>query len=138
MGLHRPEILTGKSIFLLVGGLAIGAVNGETGYASVEPFSGDPFRGALVLFLLALGIDAAQKFGALRTGAIGLIVFATLFPLIVGSGAVAIGTPADSTPEGPAILGVLCAGASYIAAPRPCGCPSPTRTSPTPSRPASG
>lgn len=111
------EILTGKSILLLVGGLTIGAIIGETGYASVEPFFGDPFRGILVLFLLALGIDAAQKFGALRTGAVGLIAFAILFPLIVGSAAVLVGTLAGLDTGGAAILGVLCASASYIAAP---------------------
>ncbi len=94
------EILTGKSILLLVGGLAIGAVIGESGYASVEPFFGEPFRGALVLFLLALGIDAARRFGALRTGAVGLIAFAILFPLVVGSTAVLVGPPRGSTPEG--------------------------------------
>jgi len=111
------EILTGKSILLLVGGLAIGAVIGESGYASVEPFFGEPFRGALVLFLLALGIDAARRFGALRTGAVGLIAFAILFPLVVGSTAVLVGSAAGLYTGGAAILGVLCASASYIAAP---------------------
>lgn len=111
------EILTGKSILLLVGGLAIGAVIGESGYASVEPFFGEPFRGALVLFLLALGIDAARRFGALRTGAVGLIAFAILFPLVVGSTAVLVGSAAGLDTGGAAILGVLCASASYIAAP---------------------
>lgn len=111
------EILTGKSILLLVGGLVIGAVIGKTGYTAVEPFFGDAFRGALVLFLLALGIDAAQRFGALRTGAIGLVAFAILFPLVVGSVAVAVGSVAGLDTGGAAILGVLCASASYIAAP---------------------
>jgi hypothetical protein len=111
------EIVTGKSILLLVGGLIIGAIIGEPGYAGVEPFFSDPFRGALTLFLLALGIDAAQRFGALRTGAVGLITFAILFPLVVGSAAVTIATLAGLDQGGAAILGVLCASASYIAAP---------------------
>lgn len=111
------EILTGKSILLLVGGLLIGATIGQNGYESIEPFFGDPFRGALVLFLLALGIEAAQKFGALRSGAAGLVVFAILFPIIVGSVAVLAGTAAGLGVGGAAVLGVLCASASYIAAP---------------------
>lgn len=111
------EILTGKSILLLVGGLVMGAVLGEAGYVSVAPFFADPFRGALTLFLLALGIDAARKFGQLRSGALGLIPFAILFPLIVGSAAVAAGSLAGLEVGGAAILGVLCASASYIAAP---------------------
>ncbi len=111
------EIVTGKSILLLVGGLGIGAVIGETGYASVEPVFGDLFRGALVLFLLALGIEAAQRFGALRHGAVGLIVFAVIFPPTVGSATVLLGTAAGLGVGGAAILGVLAASASYIAAP---------------------
>ncbi|TQJ30264.1 sodium-dependent bicarbonate transport family permease [Microbacterium sp. SLBN-146] len=111
------EILTGKSILLLVGGLVMGALIGEAGYAGVEPFFGDAFRGALVLFLLALGIDAARQFGALRTGAVGLVTFAILFPLVVGSAAVVTGTFAGLDTGGAAVLGVLCASASYIAAP---------------------
>ncbi|WP_169582027.1 MULTISPECIES: sodium-dependent bicarbonate transport family permease [Microbacterium] len=111
------EILTGKSILLLAGGLAIGAIVGEAGYAPIEPFFGDPFRGALVLFLLALGIEAAHKFAALRTSTAGLIAFAIGFPLLIGSAAVLAGAAAGLGVGGAAILGVLCASASYIAAP---------------------
>ena len=111
------EIVTGKSILLLVGGLAIGAVIGDTGYASVEPLFGDLFRGALVLFLLALGLEAAHRFGALRRGAVGLVAFAIVFPLTIGSLTVLLGGAAGLGVGGAAILGVLCASASYIAAP---------------------
>lgn len=111
------EIVTGKSILLLVGGLVIGAVIGEKGFESVEPVFGDLFSGALVLFLLALGIEAAQRFGALRHGALGLIVFAVAFPLAVGCATVVLGSVAGLGVGGSAILGVLCASASYIAAP---------------------
>ncbi|WP_395638492.1 sodium-dependent bicarbonate transport family permease [Pseudolysinimonas sp.] len=111
------EIVTGKSILLLVGGLAIGAVIGPAGYASVEPLFGELFRGVLVLFLLALGIEAAQRIGALRRGALGLILFAAFFPLAVGSLTVLLGSAAGLGVGGAAILGVLCASASYIAAP---------------------
>lgn len=111
------EILTGKSILLLAGGLVIGAIIGDAGYAPIEPFFGEPFRGALVLFLLALGIEAANKFAALRTSTAGLIAFAVGFPLIVGSAAVLAGASAGLGVGGAAILGVLCASASYIAAP---------------------
>lgn len=111
------EIVTGKSILLLVGGLAIGAAIGDTGYAGVEPLFGELFRGALVLFLLALGIEAAQRFGALRHGAVGLVLFAIGFPLAIGSLTVLLGSAAGLGVGGSAILGVLCASASYIAAP---------------------
>lgn len=111
------EIITGKSILLLVGGLAIGAAIGEPGYAPVAPLFSDLFRGALVLFLLALGIEAASRFGTLRRGAFGLIVFSIVFPALVGSLTVLAASAAGLGLAGSAILGVLCASASYIAAP---------------------
>ncbi|MEQ1736207.1 MAG: sodium-dependent bicarbonate transport family permease [Rhodoglobus sp.] len=116
-GATLHEIVTGKSILLLTGGMAMGAIIGEGGYASVEPLFGDLFRGALVLFLLALGIEAAQHFGALRHGALGLVVFATVFPLVTGTLTVLLGSAVGLGVGGSAILGVLCASASYIAAP---------------------
>jgi hypothetical protein len=111
------EILTGKSILLLVGGLAMGAAIGEPGYAPVAPLFSDLFRGALVLFLLALGIEAGTRFGNLRRGAAGLIVFALVFPATVGTLTVLVASAAGLGLAGSAILGVLCASASYIAAP---------------------
>lgn len=116
-GATLHEIVTGKSILLLVGGLGIGAVIGEAGFAGIKPLFGDLFFGALVLFLLALGIEAAQRFGALRHGAVGLVVFAVIFPLTIGSLTVVVGSAAGLGIGGAAILGVLCASASYIAAP---------------------
>jgi uncharacterized protein len=111
------EILAGKSILLLVGGLAIGALIGQSGYVSIEPVFGAPFRGVLVLFLLALGVEAARRFGALRHGAVGLVAFAIVFPLVVGVLTVMLGAAAGLGVGGSMILGVLCASASYIAAP---------------------
>ncbi len=111
------EIVAGKSILLLLGGLAIGAIIGHPGYESVEPVFGDLFRGALVLFLLALGMEAARSAGALRHGAVGLIGFAIAFPLVIGSLTVLLGSALGLSAGGAAILGVLCASASYIAAP---------------------
>ena len=111
------EIVTGKSVFLLVGGLALGAIIGEPGYATISPLFTDLFRGALVLFLLGLGIEAGTRLPALRHGAGGLIVFALIFPPAVGALAVTAGSLAGLDIGGAAILGVLCGSASYIAAP---------------------
>jgi hypothetical protein len=111
------EIVTGKSIFLLVGGLAMGALIGDTGYASISPLFTDLFRGALVLFLLGLGIEAGTRLPALKRGAGGLVLFALIFPPAVGALAVTVGSFAGLDLGGAAILGVLCGSASYIAAP---------------------
>jgi hypothetical protein len=55
------EVLAGRSILLLAGGLVIGFAAGPQGYKSVAPFFADPFQGALCLFLLELGMVAARR-----------------------------------------------------------------------------
>jgi len=47
------------SIFLLIGGMAIGALCGAGKIAGVAPFFIDPFKGVLCLFLLELGMVIA-------------------------------------------------------------------------------
>lgn len=116
-GATLHEVLTGKSVLLLVGGLAIGMVVGPAGYAPIAPVFTDGFRGVLVLFLLALGLEVGQRLSTLRSGGPGLVVFALLFPLASGVLGVATGALIGMDVGGAAILGVLCASASYIAAP---------------------
>lgn len=111
------EVLTGKSVLLLVGGLAIGVIAGPTGYAPIAPVFTDGFRGVLVLFLLALGLEVGHRLGTIRDGGWGLVVFAVLFPLAAGGLGVATGSLIGMGVGGAAIFGVLCASASYIAAP---------------------
>lgn len=111
------ELVTGTSILLLVGGLLIGALIGPDGFAPIAPVFTDAFRGVLVLFLLGLGITAAQQIGALRQGAVGLVGFAILSPIVVVSAITALGALVGLGVGGAVVLGILCASASYIAAP---------------------
>ncbi len=111
------EVLAGKSIVLLVGGLFIGWAVGAKGFAVVEPVFGDPFRGVLVLFLLGLGLEAGARLRSARTAGVGLLLFAILFPLAAGALGVLAGAAIGMPEGGAAVLGVLCASASYIAAP---------------------
>ena len=60
------EVLTGKSILLLIGGLIIGAIASDSGQAAVEPFFITLFPGVLCLFLLDLGSLAAERFEFVR------------------------------------------------------------------------
>ena len=46
------ELLAGRSVLLLVGGLVIGFLSGDTSYKAVAPVFTTLFQGALVLFLL--------------------------------------------------------------------------------------
>lgn len=111
------ELVTGTSILLLVGGLLIGAIIGPDGFTPIAPVFTDAFRGVLVLFLLGLGITAAQQIRALRQGAVGLVGFAIFYPLVVVSAITALGALVGLGVGGAVVLGILCASASYIAAP---------------------
>ena len=111
------EVLSGKSIVLLVGGLALGAASGTAGFATIEPFFGGLFTGVLTLFLLELGIVAGRRLPDVRKTGVGLVAFGTIFPILAGLAGVTGGLLAGLSVGGAALLGVLSASSSYIAAP---------------------
>ena len=111
------EVITGKSIVLLVGGLLIGWLANREGIEKVEPLFKELFAGVLVLFLLDLGTLAAQRLKTLKEVGIRLVVFAIVMPLVFGALGVAGGTIAGLSVGGAAVLGAMSASASYIAAP---------------------
>jgi len=111
------EVITGRSILLLVGGLVIGYISGPTGYERVEPFFGALFTGVLTLFLLEMGILAGRRLGDARKVGFGLVVFAVGFPVFSGALGVVTGIFVGLSIGGATLLGVLVASASYIAAP---------------------
>ena len=111
------EVLSGRSIVLLVGGLALGAITGATGFSAIEPLFGGLFTGVLTLFLLELGIVAGRRLGDVRQSGAGVVVFALVFPVLAGATGVVAGLLAGLSLGGATLLGVLSASASYIAAP---------------------
>lgn len=111
------EVITGKSVVLLLGGLVIGALSGEAGMERVKPFFVDPFYGALTLFLMDLGMVAASRFAALRQVGFRLLLYGTLLPLFHGAIGVYLGHLAGLSLGGATVLGAMSASASYIAAP---------------------
>lgn len=111
------EVLTGRSIVLLAGGLALGYLTGESGYARIEPLFGGLFTGVLTLFLLEMGIVAGRRLPDIKSAGFGLVFFGLGFPLLSGSLGVLVGQLSGMGVGGAAILGVLSASASYIAAP---------------------
>jgi hypothetical protein len=110
------EILTGKSVLLLVGGVVVGFIAGHHGYEQVAPFFQKPFKGILCLFLLEMGMVAARRLRDLRTAGLFLISFALIAPVINGLIGVVAGHYAGLSIGGTTVFGVLCASASYIAA----------------------
>ena len=111
------EVLLGKTVLLLCGGLLIGFATTGDGYKKVSPFFVELLSGMLVLFLLHLGYMASANFAEVKKVGLPLGVFAIVFPAFVGIFGVIAGTAIGMSVGGSTILGVLCASASYIAAP---------------------
>lgn len=111
------EAVTGRSVVLLVGGLLIGLAVGPEKFEPVKPFFVSGFQGALVLFLLEMGIVAAARLRDLRTVGPFLIAFGIVVPILHGLLAVWLGGIVGLSIGGAAVLGAMVASASYIAAP---------------------
>lgn len=111
------EVLTGRSVVLLVGGMAIGALAGERGMAPVLPFFVGGFQGALTLFLLDMGMAAARRLRDLRRVGPFLVAFGVVMPVLHGALGVWAGLALGLSVGGAAVLGAMVSSASYIAAP---------------------
>jgi hypothetical protein len=111
------EILLGKTVLLLVGGLLVGLLTTNTGFDKVSPFFIDLLNGFLVLFLLQLGYLAGSQIGEVKKSGYGLIVFSILFPILAGFIGAVGGYLSGMSYGGTALLAVLAGSASYIAAP---------------------
>lgn len=111
------EVLTGRSVLLLTGGLAIGALSTPESFERVAPGFVALFPAALVLFLLDLGVLAGRRLRDVPAAGPGLVVAAVVIPLVNGSLGVLAGTAVGLSVGGAALLGVLTGSASYIAAP---------------------
>ncbi|MEO0913979.1 MAG: sodium-dependent bicarbonate transport family permease, partial [Pseudomonadota bacterium] len=116
-GLWR-EILLNGSIVLLVGSFVIGMITGQEGLKEIDAFIVAPFKGALCLFLLDMGLVAGRGLRKSR-GVItpGLLAFGVLMPLIGAGVGLAAGLLLGLSTGGVMLLMVLSASASYIAVP---------------------
>ena len=111
------EILTSRSMILLVGGLIVGFLIGAKSYEPIKPFFETGFKGALVLFLLEMGIVAGARLSDLKKVGLPLISLGVLIPVLHGLLGVALGHWSGLSVGGSTILGTMAASASYIAAP---------------------
>ena len=111
------DVMLGKSVLLLLGGLAIGAIAGTEGTAPIKAVFIDPFKGVLALFLLELGLVAGARLGEVRRlGPVVLVIGLGAPPLLAVAGAL-VGVGLGLSTGGVALLATLAASASYIAAP---------------------
>ena len=124
------EVLLGKTVLLLAGGLAIGLITSNEGYMKVSPFFVELLNGFLVLFLLHLGYLAGSNFVEIKKVGAPLAAFGIFFPLLSGFIGVTAGSLIGMSVGGATMLGILAASASYIAAPAAVAVALPT-ASPT-------
>lgn len=111
------ETLTNKSVILLVGGVIIGMMYGTQQGSQVTSLLTSSFKVVLALFLLEMGLVAAQTLRPFPWQHWRLAAFAIITPLFLGTIGVAVGTLLKLELGSVVILGSLVASASYIAAP---------------------
>ena len=111
------DAVFGKAVFLLLGGLLIGALAGADGLKPLQPLFGDLFKGALALFLLEMGLVAGGRLRDLRRAGLPLIAFGIVAPMVFAAIGLAAGFMLGLSVGGIALLATLCGSASYIAAP---------------------
>jgi hypothetical protein len=111
------ELFLGRSIVLLLGGLAIGWLAGPEGTASIKPLFFDLFKGILALFLLEMGLIAAAQLSTLRRHGLFIVAFGVAMPLLFAVAGAVLGRLLGLSPGGTTVLATLAASASYIAAP---------------------
>lgn len=111
------DVLCGKSVLLLAGGLLIGAVAGVEGTAPIRGLFVDLFKGVLALFLLELGLVAGARLVEVRRFGAAVLVIGLGFPPLLALAGALTGVALGVSTGGVAILATLAASASYIAAP---------------------
>lgn len=123
-GSRRPvsevvhEVLTGRTLVLLVGGLGIGYVSAPEAWNEVSIFFTDGiFKGALAIFLLEMGLVAGERLEDLRKTGRFLLAFGVGAAVVHGALGVILGTGVGLSVGGATVLGAMSASASYIAAP---------------------
>jgi uncharacterized protein len=116
-GKTLKEVLFGKTVVLLIGGLAIGFATTKDGYEKVSPLFVQLLSGFLVLFLLHLGYMAGTNFQELTKVGLPLAIFGLIFPIFSGAIGIVAGSIVGLSVGGTTVLAILCASASYIAAP---------------------
>lgn len=120
IGALAAETLRGRGVLLLSGGMAIGLLIGERGWAQISPLYQDVFLGALMIFLLEMGMSAARQLRSFAQVGVFMTAFAVFMPVVNGLVGVALGALAGLGTGGAFVLGAVCASASYIDAPAAC------------------
>lgn len=60
------ESITGKAIVILLGSIVIGYIIGEEGFEPIKIVFDEMFTGAIVIFMIEMGIIAGQRLGDIK------------------------------------------------------------------------
>lgn len=111
------ESITGKAIVILLGSIIIGYIIGEDGFSSISIVFDELFTGAIVIFLIEMGIIAGQRLDDIKKVGVFLISFSIIMPTFNGIIGVLVATVLGLSLGGAVMFGLLLASASFIAAP---------------------
>ena len=111
------EVFLNGSVVLLVGAFLIGWITGDDGMTALAPFIETPFNGVLCLFLLDMGLVAAQRLREARGLGPATFLFGIYMPLTNATIGAVVGALIGLPPAAATLLAVLCGSASYIAVP---------------------
>jgi hypothetical protein len=111
------EVVRGKSIAVLIMGLLIGLIVGTERLAPTDSLFIGLFSGILTLFLIELGVIAAERLRDFKTAGVSVLALSIAIPLINGLLGAVIGSLAGMSTGGVAVMATLAGSASYIAAP---------------------
>jgi hypothetical protein len=111
------EVVRGRSIALLLTGLVIGAVVGEERLAPTDPLFVGLFGGALTLFLIEMGVVAAERLRDVKQTGVKVVFLCVIIPIVNGFIGALLGSLSGLSTGGVAVMATLAASASYIAAP---------------------
>lgn len=111
------ETFTNRGVVLLTGGVIIGFMYGPSEGASVTTLFTSAFKAVLALFLIEMGLTAAETLSPIPWKKWRLLAFALFAPFCLSfvglTAGIALGLSAGSI----VVLAALTASASYIAAP---------------------
>ena len=111
------DSVTGKAIVILLGSIVIGYIIGEHGFEPIKIVFDEMFTGAIVIFMIEMGVIAGQRLEDIKKVGIFLIAFAIVMPTFNGLVGVLAATLMGLSLGGAVMFGLLLASASFIAAP---------------------
>jgi len=111
------ESITGKAIVILLGSIIIGYIIGKEGFSSIKIVFDEMFTGAIVIFMIEMGIIAGQRLDDIKKVGLFLTAFAVIMPTFNGIIGVLVASVMGLSLGGAVMFGLLLASASFIAAP---------------------